>query len=317
MSTGALHELVAKALRQNPDRQLSPEQIAEVLIETYPERFEQKQRSLGGRSQLLWQLTREIYAQRPKIVRQHVDIAVDVSKRPLRMFVAGDAALNQSAEVEDEGAAEEPAADERPGDELREHALYEPLQRFLADDLRVFSKRIREGTSKNRRGRNGNKWLHPDIVGMSAPGGDWSDVVRQCANALPTQKAKLISIEVKTRLTVGNLRESFFQTVSNSLWANQAFLAASQVSGENTWAELRTLCALHGIGFLSLDPENHSESRVTIPARDREEIDWASADRIARENADFHEFLKNVLNYLNTGQIMHRIWDFAPGTGRA
>jgi len=309
MSNVALHELVARALRDRPEHQFTPEQIAMLLIDLYPDRFRDKETALGGRDQLVWQLTREIYAQRPKIIARHTDIEVDLSKRPLRMFVAqltGDRPSSPALTDELDSVRTEEAEKE----ELREHALYEPLQRFLADEMQVLSKRIREGTSKNRRGRHGNKWLHPDIVGMSAPGDGWGDLIKQCAIALPTRKARLISLEVKTRLSAGNIRESFFQTVSNSLWANQAFLAAAEVSGETTWAELRMLCSLHGIGFISIDPETPSESRVLIPPRDRDEIDWASADRIAEENTDFRDFLKNVLNYLNTGHVMSRIWEF-------
>lgn len=67
MNGGALHEVVAKALRDHSDRQFTPEQAALMLIELYPERFKQKELSLGSREALVWQLTREIYAQRPKI----------------------------------------------------------------------------------------------------------------------------------------------------------------------------------------------------------------------------------------------------------
>jgi hypothetical protein len=151
---------------------------------------------------------------------------------------------------------------------------------------------------------------------MSAPGGTWSDLIKQCAIALPAKKARLVSVEVKARLSAGNIRESFFQTVSNSLWANQAFLAAAEVSGESTWSELRMLCALHGIGFISIDTETFSESRVLISPRDRDEVDWASAERIAEENGDFQDFLRNLLNYLHTGHVMPKLWDFPPTKSR-
>lgn len=308
MNSGALHEVVADAVRANPDRQFAPEQIARLIVEMHPDRFKRKEQSLGGREPLVWQLTREIYAQRGTIVRRHPDIAVDVSKRPLRIYAVTEAASDET-ETEVLPAAQ---SEENKKEELKEHSLYEPLQRFLADEMMIFTKRIRESTSSNRRGKQGNKWLHPDVVGMSAPGGGWNELIKQCAIALPTKKAMLVSVEVKARLSTGNIRESFFQAVSNSLWANQAFLAAAEVSGENTWSELRMLCALHGIGFISIDAETFSESRVLISPRDRDEVDWASAERIAEENSDFQDFLRNVLNYLHTGQVMPKLWDFPP-----
>lgn len=203
-----------------------------------------------------------------------------------------------------------PVLNVEPTEEVKEHSLYGPLQTFLAGELDTFSRRIRESTSTNRRGKQGNKWLHPDIVGMLAPGQNWDQVVRQCSMAMPTRKAEIIALEVKVRLTGGNVREAFFQSVSNSLWANRAYLVATEVKGEDTLAELTTLCSLHGIGYISLDADNPLESRVLIPAREREEVDWASANRIAEENADFREFLGHVLNYLQTGKVVESLWSF-------
>ena len=310
MNGGALHQLVAEVLRQSPGQTLTAQQIATKLVEMAPNRFTRKEHSLGGRLPLIEQLTREVYAQRPTIISKHKDISVDVSRRPLRFFVVTEATGSpSSAESLPKSAQDQEEGIESVAEEQTEHALYQPLQSFLSQEMQIFSKRIRESASRNRRGRHGNKWLHPDIVGMQVPGMDWTDLVKRCANALPARKAKLVSVEVKLRLNGSNVRESFFQTVSNSLWANQAFLAAVEVVGESTWSELRTLCALHGIGFLSIDSDTFSESRVLIPPRERDEIDWASADRIAEENSDFREYLTNVLNYLHTGEVVSRIWD--------
>jgi hypothetical protein len=306
-----------------------------MLAAEAPGRFEEKARALGGTGPLVDQLCREVYANVETVTRNHPDIRLDRSKRPLRMFAAdgatGPAPITApiSAPIADVAAeppatvaagiarppASAPAAavaaepPEARTDDAGEHALYEPLIRYLRDGLGVFAKRIDEGRSRNRRGRNGNKWLHPDVVGMEAPARDWSDLVRQCAMELPARKARLVSLEVKVRLTGANIREAFFQAVSNSLWANTAYLVATEVEGDDTLAELRMLCALHGVGYLSLDAETPEESRVLIPARVREEIDWASADRLARENADFQAYLEHVLNYLRTGRVVRGLWE--------
>jgi hypothetical protein len=66
---------------------------------------------------------------------------------------------------------------------------------------------------------------------MLAPGKDWMDVVRQCSSEMPTKNAKLIAVEVKRSLSAGDIRQSFFQAVSNSLWANKAYLAAGPAHG--------------------------------------------------------------------------------------
>jgi hypothetical protein len=306
-----LHRLVAEYLRSRRGSRLTVAEISRGLTELHSDRFAEKARGLGSQAALVDQLTREIYAQRGGILLKHPDIATDSSKSPIKFFIEG---LDEAESVHTAGPEAKPntpqvaVSRDEPAEEQSEHALYEPLQQYLSESLGIVSRRIRESTSANRRGKHGNKWLHPDIVGMLAPGQDWDDVVRQCSMAMPTRKAKVISIEVKIRLSSGTVRESFFQAVSNSLWANRAYLASTEVKGEDTLSELTTLCSLHGIGYINLDPENPSESRVLIPAREREEVDWASANRIAVENADFREFLRHVLNYLQTGHVVGKLW---------
>lgn len=57
-----------------------------------------------------------------------------------------------------------------------------------------------------------------------------------------------------------------------------------------------------------LNPEDPDGCRILIPAREREVVDWVSANRIAAENADFRDYLQNALNYLQTGSPMERLW---------
>lgn len=331
MSDAPLHRLVADEIRANPGLKFSPSELGDIIAAKHPRRFESKAQKLGGPDRLIAQLRQEVYANVPAILQNNPDIAVDRSKRPMQLFLAGGENTKAIAtprpapndlkplttpsrsKVETERRADFPgpeigtAADDDI--ERRERALYAPLIQYLRAELRVFAKRINESGSSNRRGRHGNKWLHPDIVGMEAPPEAWSDLVRQCAVELPSTRARLVSLEVKRRLSLGTVREAFFQAVSNSLWANTAYLVATEVEGDETLAELRMLCSLHGVGYIALDPETPAESRVLIPARMREEIDWASADRLARENEDFRSYLDHVLNYLRTGKVVKGLWD--------
>jgi hypothetical protein len=49
---------------------------------------------------------------------------------------------------------------------LGEHGLYPLLSSYLWAEFGVYSKRIDEKRSSNKRGPNGNRWLYPDLVGM-------------------------------------------------------------------------------------------------------------------------------------------------------
>jgi len=308
-----LHDLVAQYLNSRLGERLTIDEVAAGVIAMAPTRFAAKGQALGGDKALLNQVTREIYSQRPSIIARHPEISSDTSRSPLLVFAEPTQPDEVPAAPPDDDAAASPQSAPAPdatteAEERREQDLYEPIRAFLYDELGIMTRRIRESTSGNRRGRNGNKWLHPDIVGMKMPGRQWSNLVNQCVSALPTRKAELFSIEVKVRLTSGNLREAFFQTVSNSLWANYAYLVATEVKGEETYVELQTLCSLHGVGYLTFDPKTPEASRIVIPARKRDEVDWASVDRIAKENADFTAYLERVHNYLQTGQHLSTLW---------
>jgi hypothetical protein len=105
------------------------------------------------------------------------------------------------------------------------------------------------------------------------------------------------------------VREAFFQTVSNSSWANFGYLVASEIEGEETERELRMLSSLHGIGIIRLDTDEPVESTIVIPARERAEIDWSNCNRLAEENADFHKVLELVRQFHQTGDPRERDWD--------
>lgn len=309
--SASLSKLVLDYLKRNAGRRSAVGEIALALVDENSARFKVKREKLGSKAALVTQITREIYGRRASMVRQFPEILTDASRSPIRLFVqsanepevlaAMPTARGTVSEVEESEAL--------VAEQGREHSLYTPLQAYLAESYGIVSKRIRESTSSNRRGRFGNRWLHPDIVGMMTPGLHWEDLIRQCSSEMSTRKAKLVSIEVKLALTPSSVRESFFQAASNSLWANRAYLAATEVRGEDTLEELTVLSSLHGVGYIAIDPDNLSESRVLIPARERDEVDWASANRIAKENADFRLYLQQVLNYLQTGQVVQQLWD--------
>lgn len=309
--SASLSKLVFDYLLMNAGKRSTVSEIATALVEQNQARFKAKGDRLGSQSALITQITREIYGRRSSMIRQFPQILTDASRSPIRLFVEApeetDVPVDKPADNESIFVSDVNEA--ARAEQRREHKLYEPLQAYLAEAHGVFSKRIRENTSSNRRGRNGNQWLHPDIVGMMTPGLLWDDLVRQCSSEMQVRKAKLISIEVKLDITASSVRASFFQAASNSLWANRAYLAATEVKGEDTLEELTVLCALHGVGYIAMDPDNLSESRILIPARERDEVDWASANRIAKENADFRSYLEQVLNYLQTGRVIHQLWD--------
>jgi hypothetical protein len=193
--------------------------------------------------------------------------------------------------------------------------LYPLLAQYLAAEFDVYTKRIDEKRSSNRRGLSGNIWLYPDMVSLENLTRDWDRDLRDCVGEMTAPKARLWSFEVKKLLNRSNTREAYFQAVSNSSWAHYGYLVAGRIEGADTLKELRMLYGLHGIGVIQLNVEDIAESEVVIPARFRAEVDWSTANRLCEENTDFRQFIKLVRQFHQTGEVPGTGWDGQPRRG--
>lgn len=131
--------------------------------------------------------------------------------------------------------------------------------------------------------------MHSEVVSAIRESGD--------------QRLRLWSFEVKLLINRSNARETYFQAVSNSSWANFGYLVTGEIEGGDTLKELRILYAMHGIGIIKLDAENPPESQILIPARERASIEWPLCNRLANENKDFRAYIKKVRHFLQTGDL--------------
>ncbi len=188
-----------------------------------------------------------------------------------------------------------------------EHDLYPILSDFLYYGYGIYSKRIDELRSSNNRAPRSNRWLHPDVVGMEPLDEDWSQAIKDCVKEHKDKQVKLWSFEVKLEVKQSNIREVFFQTVSNSSWANYGYLAAAQLH-PHALKELHMLSSLHGIGFIRLNTEDLTESETMIPAQERG-VDWETANRLERENGDFKEYISKIKEFYQAGVINPTDWD--------
>lgn len=305
-----LAKAVLECLKAHPDERLTARQIAEWIFSTYPEDCQEKKaNSQGGYiktdGDLIQQLVAEIGSRRPSLQRRHPELKT-TEGRPRKYYYTEKSDLAEVAAAEGSAAF---ATVDAHGKTQGEHALYSLLSQYLWEEFGVFSKRIDEKRSSNKRGPNGNRWLYPDLVGMEDLGKEWHREVRDCVTQYSDKRTKLWSFEVKLLINRSNVRECFFQSVSNSSWANFGYLVAAEIEGQDTLKELRMLFAAHGIGLIKLDADNPAESQVLIPARERDEIDWDMANRLATENRDFLDYVKLVKQFYQTGEARLADWD--------
>ncbi|MCB9973877.1 MAG: hypothetical protein H6854_04885 [Rhodospirillales bacterium] len=117
-----------------------------------------------------------------------------------------------------------------------------------------------------------------------------------------------MEFEVKIEINRSNVRSSFFQALSNSSWANYGYLVASRLN-ENAKDELQMLSSLHGIGFILIDTDAISESLILIPAREKQDLDWNSINRLVEVNKDFRDYIEEVGDFCQLGKIKKGSWD--------
>lgn len=303
---------VANYLKDNPEMKFTAREIAEWIPTAFPDECAEKQKRseatvepLNDHAGLVKALAAEIGSQRDRIFKKDSGIKT-TEERPMKYY------FTESTDTDEVRIAEgnkDDAPDLGSSTPTKEHDLYPKLAKYLWSESEIFCKRIDEKKSRNTRGAGGNRWLYPDLVGVKDLSSEWDNEIKKCVKSNTDKTITLWSFEVKILINHSNVREAYFQAVSNSTWANFGYLVASEVQGAHTFKELRILAGLHGIGFIRLDVDNPPESQIMIPAKERNEIDWDIANRLTEENEDFMEYIKCIRHFYQTGDITLDKWE--------
>ncbi|AWM80917.1 HrgA protein [Gammaproteobacteria bacterium ESL0073] len=315
MSRLSQTQKIANWLMENPNQKFTAREIAQAIIKRYPEDYQEKRLNdrFVSEQDFIQQIVAEIGAQKDQIIKKNKKIRWQDKPKPRvywfddtrTMGLVNSLVADDLADIEYEADKQQQVKQAQ----LTEHDLYPLLIRYLASELKLYSMRIDEKRSSNRYGMNANKWLHPDIVAMEPIAETWDQLVRTCVLKGDGQSVRLWSFEVKRSMTRANVREYFFQAVSNSTWANEGYLVCTSIAGDGTEDELRMLSALHGIGVIVLNTKDLSESEILIPARAKTDIDWQTVNRLVVENGDMKEFVDLVSNYYETGRLRVKDWN--------
>ena len=188
--------------------------------------------------------------------------------------------------------------------------LEKDLHPFLAFYAYYYLNTYTKTIQHTKSGKGGfNEWLHPDMVGCYFPLEEWETEVVDFSSTIGNISIKLYSFEIKRELDFSNLRESFFQTVSNSSWANEGYLVASKISNaEDFQNELKRLSSSFGIGVIKIDIDDPDSSEVLLPAKFKEYLDWDTMNKLA-SNPDFKEFLKRIKIDISSKEIRKEKYD--------
>jgi len=189
--------------------------------------------------------------------------------------------------------------------EESERDLHPLLVRYINSDshFKAFAKTIYHETSKKAK-KGYNKWLHPDIVGVYFPFLDYLSITQDIQKAFSVSALKLYSFEMKISLSFSNLRESFFQAVSNSSWAHEGYLVALNIPDDSSlFDEIRRLNNAFGIGIIKLNSLDIDQSEILFPAKENKDVDWDTINRLAEENKDFKGFISDITEDIKLGKV--------------
>ncbi|MCC6601097.1 MAG: hypothetical protein IT223_10545 [Crocinitomicaceae bacterium] len=190
--------------------------------------------------------------------------------------------------------------------EYLEKDLHPLLTYFSYYHLRCYTNTINHSHSPKK---EFGEWVHPDIVGCYFPFDEWKNEVYDLSSSIGNTTIKLFSFELKRELSFSNLRESFFQTVSNSSWANESYLVAAYISKEQEFRdELSRLSTSFGIGVIQLNIEDPDSSEIVFPGTYRENLDWETINKLTM-NTDFKEFISTVKIDITSKKIHKKEYD--------
>ena len=223
-----------------------------------------------------------------------------VSKRPTRFALTpwGEATERIVSELNSNALEEENTP-------LKERELHPVLSKFVFSHphFRAYVKTIyHEISVKPTKGKN--RWLHPDLVGVRFNFDEYTEETVNLQKLMAIADCYLFSFELKVNLHFGNLREAFFQAVSNSSWANEGYLVAVNFQEDpDLMNELARLNKAFGIGILKLDPAKPEESEILFQSNPKFELDFDTIDRLAEDNGNFKDFLKNIAEDVKLGKV--------------
>jgi hypothetical protein len=109
---------------------------------------------------------------------------------------------------------------------------------------------------------------------------------------------------MKIQLSFSNLRQSYFQAVSNASWANEGYLVCLHINEDpDLKNEIQRLSNSFGIGVIKLNTNSINESEIIFPAKYRETIDWDTVNRLEEDSPDFKMFISDLVEDIKISKI--------------
>ena len=139
------------------------------------------------------------------------------------------------------------------------------------------------------------KWVHPDIVGVQFEEFKNDATLSLLKATEPKETVHLYSYELKKKIESDyQLKQYYFQALSNSNWANFGYLVAFDIN-DGLDEEMERLNNAYGIGIIQMQDGNWT---ILYPAREKS-LDYNTIEKLNNLNRDFCTFIDKISKVLN------------------
>jgi hypothetical protein len=185
--------------------------------------------------------------------------------------------------------------------DFKERDLHRLFSTYLKS-INIYSKTIYH--EKSTKDDETQKWTHPDIIGVQLINLR-NNCSRNFLKAINKKETfKLMSYELKKEIRNDyELKEAYFQAVSNSSWANYGYLVSFEIDN-SLYDEIKRLNESFGIGVIELY-SNPYQSKILFQSKYRE-LDINTIDKLCKNNPDFNIFLEQMEKLLNADEKYYK-----------
>ena len=177
-----------------------------------------------------------------------------------------------------------------------ERSLHKLFCNFLRT-RNIYAKTIYHEKSPTK-ADNTQKWVHPDIIGVQFEDFNNDATLSLLKATDPKQSVHIYSYEMKRRVeNDSQLKQYYFQALSNSSWANFGYLVAFEIA-DGLEEEMQRLNNAFGIGIILMQA---TEATTLYPAREKT-LDYITIEKLNNINKQFCEFINKLAKVLHASK---------------
>lgn len=145
---------------------------------------------------------------------------------------------------------------------------------------------------------NAQKWVHPDIVGVQFEEFKNDATLSLLKATEPKETVHIYSYEMKKKIESDyQLKQYYFQALSNSSWANYGYLVAFEIA-DGLEDEMERLNNAFGIGIILMQA---TDATILYPAREKA-LDYITIEKLNNLNPDFCTFITKLSKVMNASK---------------